>query len=114
MSQFMDWARIKFDMPPAELPSFNCAEQVRILGFAPGVEAFRRYVSRARLVEAYRRAHPESCKPWAALAAVHAAKHLRVKCGSFAARRYAEKRGASALMYQIAEEFEERRSRKCK
>jgi hypothetical protein len=66
------------------------------------------------LVESYRRAHPEICKPWASLAAVHAAKHLRVKCGPFAARRYAEKRGASALMYQIAEEFEERRSRKCK
>lgn len=49
-----------------------------------------------------------------AYAAVHAAKHLRVKCGPFAARRYAEKRGASALMYQIAEDFEERRSRKCK
>ena len=49
-----------------------------------------------------------------AYAAVHAAKHLRVKCGSFAARRYAEKRGASALMYQIDEEFEEKRSRKCK
>lgn len=64
------------------------------------------------LVEAYRRAHPEICKPWAAHAAIHAAKHLRVKCGSFAARRYAEKRGASALMYQIAEEFEERRSKK--
>ena len=56
----------------------------------------------------------EICKPWAAHAAIHAAKHLRVKCGSFAARRYAEKRGASALMYQIAEEFEEKRSRKCK
>lgn len=64
------------------------------------------------LVEAYRRAHPEICKPWAAHAAIHAAKHLRVKCGSFAARRYAEKRGASALMYQIAEDFEERRSKK--
>ena len=74
-----------------------------------------------RLAEAYRRAHPEICRFWAyrpdrqaALAAIHAAKHLRVKCGSFAARRYAEKRGASVLMYQIAEEFEERRSRKCK
>lgn len=76
------------------------------------------------LVEAYRRAHPEICRRappeicrperQAALAAAHAAKHLRVKCGPFAARRYAEKRGASALMYQIAEEFEERRSRKCK
>lgn len=70
--------------------------------------------TQAALVEAYRRAHPEICKPWAAHAAIHAAKHLRVKCGPFAARRYAEKRGASALMYQIAEEFEERRSRKCK
>lgn len=77
----------------------------------------------AEIANAYRQAHPEICKvraaPYrpdrqAALAAVHAAKHLRVKCGPFAARRYAEKRGASALMYQIAEEFEERRSRKCK
>lgn len=68
----------------------------------------------AEIANAYRCAHPEICKPWAAHAAIHAAKHLRVKCGSFAARRYAEKRGASALMYQIAEEFEERRSRKCK
>lgn len=104
MSQFMDWARIKFDMPPAELPSFNCAGQVRFFGLRADLDA----------VEAYRRAHPEICKPWAAHAAIHAAKHLRVKCGSFAARRYAEKRGASALMYQIAEEFEERRGRKCK
>lgn len=94
-----------FGLPLVELPSFNCAGQVRLLGFAPGVEAFRKYVSRA---------HPEICKPWAAHAAIHAAKHLRVKCGPFAARRYAEKRGASALMYQIAEEFEERRGRKCK
>lgn len=74
-----------------------------------------------RLAENFRRQHPEICRFWAyrpdrqaALAAVHAAKHLRVKCGPFAARRYAEKRGASALMYQIAEEFEEKRSRKCK
>ena len=94
------------------------------------------------LAEAYRRNHPEIClsaeiakdirqaansfrdlcghlaeasmRRRASLAAIHAAKHLRVKCGSFAARRYAEKRGASALMCQIAEEFEERRSHKCK